>query len=244
MNDRDAFRIAAAHAPCRAGVARAPELRTRTFARWLPALLFGLLLAGCESAYYGTMEKIGVHKRDILVDRVESARDSQEEAVEEFSSALEQFNSVVDYDGGDLEALYSRLDGAFRRSERRAADVRERIEAVESVSGALFAEWADEIEEYSSDSLRRSSETQLRDTRRRYDTLVASMWRAEGRIAPVLDAFRDQVLYLKHNLNARAIASLRGELASIEGDVAVLLREMETAIAESNAFIEQMQANS
>lgn len=210
----------------------------------LSGVVLTLLLAGCESAYYGALEQVGVHKRDVLVDRVEAARDSQEEAVEEFSSALEQFNSVVDYDGGDLEKLYSRLNGAFERSERRAADVRDRIEAVESVSGALFAEWEDEIEEYSSAGLQRSSEAQLRETRRRYETLVESMWRAEGRIAPVLDAFRDQVLYLKHNLNARAVAALRGELESIEGDVAVLLREMETAIAESNAFIEQMQANS
>ncbi|MEE4298242.1 MAG: DUF2959 domain-containing protein [Pseudomonadales bacterium] len=201
-----------------------------------------VLLAACESAYYDAMEQFGIPKREILVDRVEAARDSQEEAKEQFASALEQFASVVEYDGGDLEEVYSRLNREFERSEDRAEDVRERIEAVESVSEALFDEWAEEIGEYSSDSLRRSSERQLRDTRRRYDGLVASMWRAEGRIAPVLDAFRDQVLYLKHNLNARAIAALQSELSNIEGDVALLLREMEQAIAESDAFISEMRA--
>lgn len=201
-----------------------------------------LLLAGCESAYYGAMEQLGIPKREILVDRVESARDSQEEAKEQFASALEEFSSVVEYDGGDLEEIYSRLNTEFERSEDRAEEVKDRIEAVESVSEALFDEWQDEIGQYTSDSLRRSSERQLRDTRRRYEALVASMWRAEGRIAPVLDAFRDQVLYLKHNLNARAIASLRDELTTIEGDVAVLLSEMEQAIAESDAFISEMRA--
>jgi hypothetical protein len=32
---------------------------------------------GCSSMYYGAMEKLGVHKRDIMVDRVKEARDSQ-----------------------------------------------------------------------------------------------------------------------------------------------------------------------
>ena len=207
----------------------------------LGAVLF--LLAGCESAYYGAMEQLGIPKREILVDRVAEARDSQEEAKEQFASALEEFSSVVGYEGGDLEEVYTRLNREFERSEDRAGEVRDRIEAVESVSGALFREWSEEIEQYSSDSLRRSSERRLRDTRRRYEALVASMWRAEGRIAPVLDAFRDQVLYLKHNLNARAIAALEGELSTIEDDVAILLREMEQAIAESDAFISEMRAS-
>ena len=37
----------------------------------------------CQKAYYSTMEKFGVHKRDIMVDRVGEARDSQEEAKEQ-----------------------------------------------------------------------------------------------------------------------------------------------------------------
>ena len=214
----------------------------RRFDRLALVLTLAFSVAGCESTYYDAMEQLGIPKREILVDRVEAARDSQEDAKEQFASALEQFSSVVEYDGGDLEEIYGRLDREFERSEERAEDVRSRIEAVESVSEALFDEWEDEIGEYSSNSLRRSSERQLKDTRRRYDALVASMWRAEGRIAPVLDAFRDQVLFLKHNLNARAIASLRNELTTIEDDVAVLVAEMEQAIAESDAFISEMRA--
>lgn len=213
-----------------------------TAARFAGLVGVGLLLAACESAYYGTMERFGVHKREILVDRVVDARDAQTEAKEQFASALEAFSATTDFDGGDLEALYQRLNREFERSEDRAEAVRERIEAVESVAEALFDEWDSEIGEYSSDAMRRSSEASLRETRRRYETLVASMWRAESRIPPVLDAFRDQVLYLKHNLNARAIASLRGDLAGIEDDVAVLLRDMEQAIAESDAFIAEMQS--
>ena len=54
-------------------------------------------------------------------------------------------------------------------------------------------------------------------------------------------AFQDQVLYLKHNLNARAIGSLRNELADIERDTDRLVREMQKAIAEADTFIQSMK---
>lgn len=198
-------------------------------------------LTACSSAYYGTMERFGVHKRDILVDRVEEARDSQEEASEQFSSALEEFTVVTDFDGGNLQATYDRLNDEFEESERRAERVTERIDAVEDVAEELFDEWEDELALYTNDALRDSSEDALRETRRRYDTLIRAMRRAEERMPPVLDAFRDQVLFLKHNLNARAIASLRSELEAIENDVSALVRDMQEAIAESERFLEAMR---
>jgi len=64
------------------------------------------------------------------------------------------------------------------------------------------------------------------------------------KIDPVLTAFRDQVLFLKHNLNARALAALQNELDAIQTDVASLIREMEASIAEANAFIDAMNRDS
>ncbi len=73
-----------------------------------------------------------------------------------------------------------------------------------------------------------------------YGQLIRAMKRAEAKMAPVLAAFHDQVLFFKHNLNAQAIASLKGNLASIESDIAVLIREMEASIREANRFIDAM----
>ncbi|MBT8332743.1 MAG: DUF2959 domain-containing protein, partial [Deltaproteobacteria bacterium] len=81
----------------------------------------------------------------------------------------------------------------------------------------------------------------LAETKRQYAQLIGAMKRAERKIDPVLNAFRDQVLYLKHNLNAQAIASLQSELVSIESDVARLIREMDASIKEANSFIASMQ---
>ena len=199
------------------------------------------LLAGCSSVYYNTMERFGVEKRDILVTRVEDARDSQEEAKEQFNSALEQFTTLLNFEGGELQEVYDRLNSEFEQSERRAEEVSDRIRAVERVSEDLFDEWEDELELYTDRSLRASSERTLRQTRSRYNQLLSTMQAAEGTMIPVLNAFRDQVLFLRHNLNSRAIASLRNEVATIEGDIAVLIEEMEASIAESNRFLEELE---
>lgn len=208
---------------------------------WVVAITVIFLMFGCESTYYKTMETLGYHKRDIMVDRVEDARDAQEEAKEQFESALEKFSSVLGFHGGTLEEKYDQLKDEYDESVIKADAVRSRIAAVENVAEDLFAEWQEELDQYTSSSLRRSSARKLRETKSKYAQLIGAMKRAEGKIDPVLSAFHDQVLYLKHNLNAQAIASLQSELASIETDVARLIKEMEASIKEANSFINLME---
>ncbi len=208
--------------------------------RFIPLLAITLVLNCCSTVYYETMEQFGVHKRDILVERVEEARDSQEAAKAQFTSALEQFSELLNFSGGNLQATYESLNSEFERSEDRAATVRDRIRSVESVSSDLFAEWEDELDLYTNQNLRRSSESTLRDTRALYQQLVTSMHNAENKMVPVIDAFRDQVLFLKHNLNSRAIASLRTELITIESDISALIIDMEKSITESNRFLSEL----
>ena len=198
-------------------------------------------IAGCESTYYNAMEKVGVHKRDILVDRVSEAKDAQEDAQEQFKDALTEFRSVVSFNGGNLESHYNRLNSEFEDSEAAAKEVTDRINKVESVAEALFDEWQDELKLYSNDRLRADSANKLQATKRHYTTLIKSMRRAEKSIDPVLNALRDNVLYLKHNLNASAIGALKGELAGIDRDVQQLIGAMEKAINESDAFIKQLK---
>lgn len=208
------------------------------------AMTFAMTVSsGCRSAMYRTLEAVGIEKRDLLVQRVERARDSQADAKQQFASALDQFRALVDVEGGELEHVYDRLSSEYDRTRSRAAAVSQRIDAVEEVAGDLFEEWKDELARYSDPALRRESQRLLNDTQRRYQELIASMRRAEASMQPVLDVFQDRVLALKHNLNARAIGSLKGELASIERQTAVLMSDMERAIAEAEAFIGSMRSS-
>ena len=210
-------------------------------ARFLLAVFAAVpLLASCTTAYYRALETVGIEKRDILVDRVEEARDSQSDAKEQFTSALDRYRSIVNVDGGDLEQIYDRLEAEFERSEARALAVEERVAAVADVADDLFAEWEDEIGQYSDATLRRQSQKLLTDTRTDYRRLISAMQRADAAMDPVLTLFRDQVLFLRHNLNARAIGSLETELADIERATANLIAEMERSIAEASRFIDAL----
>jgi DNA-directed RNA polymerase subunit F len=211
----------------------------RTF-RSLPVALV-LLLAGCSSAYYGAMEKMGVAKRDILADRVDKTREAQADAKQQFADALQHFQAVAKTDGGDLQKKYDDLNREFQRSETRAKEVRSRIAAVEDVAEALFREWKAELVQYTNAALKADSQRQLDSTRRQYDALIVLMRRSADRMDPVLATFRDQVLYLKHNLNARALAQLATTNRALEGDITRLIAEMETAIKEAEKFVKELK---
>lgn len=208
--------------------------------RMLGVAIAAFLVTGCASTYYKALEKVGIEKRDILVDRIEDTRDSQADAKEQFSSALEQYRSVVTVDGGDLEGVYDRLNSEYKRSKDRADEVRDRIDSVESVAEDLFEEWEREIGEYSDPKLARRSEKMLAETRSDYAEVISAMHRAEKSMEPVLTLFNDQVLFLRHNLNARAIGALQDELASLEQATETLISEMERSIAEASRFIDSM----
>lgn len=198
------------------------------------------MLAACQTVYYQAMEKVGFEKRDILIDRVDDAKDSQKEAKQQFESALDAFIATTNYEGGDLEAQYKKLKVSYEDSQDMAEEVRDRIESVENVAAALFEEWSKELTLYSNRDLRRSSEKKLTDTKKSYSKLINSMKKAEKKIKPVLAAFNDRVLYLKHNLNANAIASLRMQKRVVETDIKSLISDMNKSIDEADRFINSM----
>ena len=211
------------------------------FKTWVVTAGCLLLTVACSKAYYGAMEKVGIHKRDILVDRVENARDAQSRAQEQFKDALTQFESVVAVENSDLKEAYEKLDAEFKASDAAAKRVSSRISRVESVANDLFAEWEQELTLYSNQALRDDSARKLKETRQRYTQMLSSMHKAEKSMQPILGTFRDNVLFLKHNLNAQAIGSLRSEFAGLKAKVEDLIRSMNDAIASSNRFIEDLQ---
>ncbi len=199
--------------------------------------IFVILLSACSSAYYGGLEKIGIPKREVMVYRVAKARDTQQETKEQFKSALEQFTALTRYQGGDLDTIYKRLNSEYEDSVKQADLVKKRISDIEDVSDALFREWETEITQYNNASFKSSSQQKLNTTKVQYRQLITAMKNAEAKLPPILSVFKDHVMFLKHNLNANAITSLKNELGSIKSDVSNLIIAMEKSINEANAFI-------
>jgi len=215
----------------------------KTLYKHITLILLAVSLSACQTVYYSAMEKVGVHKRDIMLDRVEGAQEAQQEAQEQFKSALDQLSTLISFDGGDLAEQYEITEEQYEASKAAADEVTGKIESIESVSEALFDEWQNEIEQYSSASLKRQSQSKLKSTQRQYNTLIKSMYKAKSKMDPVLATLKDNTLYLKHNLNARAIGALQGEYKSLQKDVAILVDEMNKSISQSQKFIDLLQDN-
>jgi len=209
----------------------------KRFSSWL--FLLGLVLSftGCRSAYYSAWEKLGKHKRDLLRDNVQEAREDQKAAAEQFKDALTKLKELYRFEGGDLEKTYNTLKAEYDRSVSKADTVKNRIRKVDQIAADLFAEWEQEMRSISNPRLRDDSRLKLQQTQRRYEKLRQAMQRAERGMEPVLAQLRDQVLYLKHNLNAQAIGALKGEALDIEKEIQQLIRDMNAAIAQADAFI-------
>jgi len=200
-----------------------------------------LVVTGCSTIKYNTLEKVGIHKRDLLVGNVEDARDAQKDAQAQFQDALERFGSVVTVEETSLKKAYDQLKDEYEDSVDAAEEVSDEIDDVEEVAGDLFDEWKEETEQYSDANLRRDSERQLRETQGRYKEMLTSMQEAEKSMQPVLNTLKDNVLYLKHNLNAQAVGSLRSTFDSLGGDIEQLINRMNESIERSNAFIADMK---
>jgi hypothetical protein len=210
--------------------------------------MFGLLspmIVGCATtreAYYNAWEKFGYAKRERLVDNVKDAREEQVQAKQQFASALEQFKSVVNFEGGDLEKVYNKLNDEYEGCEEQAEEVRDKVQSVKNVANALFDEWNGEIKEIKDDpTLQRQSQQLYDKTKQSYGELVERMDAAAATMDPVLTKFKNRVLFIKHNLNAQAIASLKGTELELGGEIDKLIKQMEASIKEADDFIAELE---
>ncbi len=205
----------------------------------LAALCF--VSISCRSTYYAAWEKFGKYKRDLLKDNVKAARDNQKAATEQFKDALTRMKELYGFEGGDLEKTYRRLQAEYDRCVAKADAVKSRIQKVEQISSDLFKEWEGEIQSMANEKLAARSLEQLQETRSRYQSLHTTMKRAESSMEPVLRQFHDQVLFLKHNLNAQAVGALKKETLDIEKEIQQLIRDLNASILAADDFIKGMQ---
>jgi hypothetical protein len=203
--------------------------------------LITLLSFSCRSTYYAAWEKLGKEKRHLLKDNIEKAQTEQEEAQESFKDVLTRMKELYGFKGGDLEAFYNKLKDDYETCEGRAIDVKDRIKQVEQIASDLFIEWETEIREIKNTKLKSRSQSSLRDARQRYKKLESAMKGAQAKMNPVLAQLKDYVLFLKHNLNAQAIGTLRQEVGEIEVEVEGLIRDIQKSIQEADSFLKNFK---
>lgn len=199
-----------------------------------------VLGSGCSSINYAVQEKFGREKRDILKSSIENAKDQQEKASEQFTDALTSLMDLYQVDGGELESKYKAFSSQYDKSKSRSDGLKDRIKKADKVANDLFREWETELTEITSSSLRQISAQKLNQTRSSFGNLMATFRESEGKMDMVLAQLRDQVLFLKHNLNAQAISGLRTEFQDVENEILSLIKDINNSIREADAFIQTL----
>ena len=216
-------------------------MNRRFFYITLVAFLAAVVLSGCQTTYYAVWEKLGKEKRHLLRDNVESASEEQKEASETFKDVLTRMKEMYGFQGGDLEKIYDRLRADYEESEARANAVHKRVATVEQIAADLFREWQGEINEMKNQKLKSQSAQSLREAKRQYVRLHDTMVKAESRMDPVLAQLKDNVLYLKHNLNAQSIGALKKEAGNIQIEIDRLIKDMQASITEADKFLKNFK---
>lgn len=204
------------------------------------ALLF-LLLTGCKSFYYDALEHTGIHKRDLLMQRIEKVRDAQTAAQKQFEATLLEYRSVVLFQSGDLNERQAQLEEDYRAAQLRARNVRYHLQGVDSVADDLFSEWKAELKGYRTAELRRAAEADYDRTRQQYQALRDQLNETEARLQPLLDLLGDQMLSLRHSLNARTISRSSDAYTQLEHDMKSLFEEMTRANDQADMFIRRLR---
>jgi ATP-dependent protease HslVU (ClpYQ) peptidase subunit len=199
-----------------------------------------LILAGCTRTYDTTAELFGKKKKDVLVDRIVAARNAQFDARDQFAAALDQLLSVAGYKGTSLEDEYSALNSQYNRCRSQTNNVESRLADARRAARSLFHQWENELDQYSSAVVRRSSEEKLKDMQMRYENVVYALEKARDKLYPALTALKDQVLLVRHNLNAQTALSSGEEMAIAEKEISALLQEIDRATADADSFVRQM----
>jgi hypothetical protein len=215
----------------------------------LISLLVFLTLSACaeriqqaaRDTAYSAYEFVGVEKRDLLKRRIAGAGEKQKDASESFQDALQVLQATYGEQGTDTEKIYKKLSGSYEESAERAEDVKESSEKMNTVAQDLFREWEKELGEIKTADLKARSRTSLRETRTRFSALHEALLQSERKMSPVLSKLKDHTLFLKHNVNAQSVASLKTESQRIESDIQALTADMNKAIQEAEAFVETMK---
>jgi hypothetical protein len=206
----------------------------------VPLVLLTFLLSGCSSTYYKAMRTLGKEKRDILVQRIKDARKDQDQTKEQLKTTMESFQALTGFQGRSLEKSYKRLNSDYESANAQAGKLHDKIESIDKVSNDLFKEWQGEINQMGNAKLKQQSTVLLRNAKTRQAAYMRAMHKTEDQIEPVLKAFRDQVLFLKHNLNSRAIGSLKGTSTALQGDVADLIQSIDASSQEADKLISSL----
>lgn len=199
-----------------------------------------IVLSSCSTIYYNFWETLGREKRDLLKSEMLSADSSHTEVKEELEDSLHRIRSEYDFKEGSLEKTYDSLSADYEDISSRSNELSDNIDKSEDIANDLFSEWRKEALSLNKRKYRKDSLTKLKKTKISFNDTLSSMRHVEKNMRKILKQYKDQVTYIKHNLNAKVIGSLQLEMKSISSEMEKLIVQIDRSKSKAKKFISKL----
>lgn len=209
---------------------------TSTVRPYASVLSVWLLAAACA----GTSERSeSVEQVDELLTRIERVQAETAVAKEAAHTALTELCTLVSPNfKGDAATAFAKFLTAAEASEEQGETLRDATEPMQDAAAEVFQRWTKDMESFGNSRMRQRSQTRLDETRTRFQSIVGASQAAQIALDAFHDDMRDHALFLRHDLNSTAVASLRGDVRELNDQVKGLDTRFDATTAAARAYVE------
>ena len=205
------------------------------------ALVTGLVAVPAQNVW---AQGPGVKQTEKLVSKANDTVGSIRAAKQQIKDTLVAYNLLVGNKVEDPKKTYKDLQKGIENTDKKVADVDQKVAAMQKEADLLFADWASNLASISSEELRKRSEERLNETRERYNGILAAGDKAGKVFNPFIASLKDQVVYLGHDLNPSALASLKPDADKLNKEAEVLFKKIDETVDEASGYITSLKPQS
>jgi hypothetical protein len=151
----------------------------------------------------------GVKQIQELIKTAKAEVQSIDTAKLQLQKTMDAYNAVMAPEVKDRRDAYKQLQKEMANTDKRRADVSTRSTKMNAEADKLFKSWEESTARIQSPDLRKRSEDRLKKTQDRFAELRQTGQNASSQYESFMKTMQDQVVYLGHDLNPGAVASLK-----------------------------------
>jgi cell division septum initiation protein DivIVA len=188
----------------------------------------------------GALAQQGFRQTDRLMSRAENSARAIEDTKGELQRTLEAYNSMFDGSAKNPRRAYQISLRGVERSEKRVGDIQKRLNEMQIEADKYFADWTTSLDAIINQDLRRRSEARRDETRAGYDNIHQAALKAVAEYETFIGNFRDQLMFLGHDLNPSSISSLKEDAGKLNGEAAQLFSEADGSLTVIRTLIDNI----
>ena len=162
-----------------------------------------VLVVGCAGTTQGQQESQKINSQ------VSNFGKAAESAELEIRTAIVTLTSMIDSEGGDLNAPYKKFASSVNKSDKQITDLKTRIAKMDAAAATYFQTYEGDLEKIASEDMRESRRKRLEAARANYQALSQH---ANGMVTasePILAVLKDISTALGLELNQSSVQALR-----------------------------------